>query len=220
MLLTTFLDELLTTGAVTLAGQPAPFAAADEQAAQARLRELHARDALHLPHAAPAFEGPAASWAAAYVYRAAQLILVRELDEAAIRQWLPAWPGTLTPAAVYAADLTLRYLPDLLALARGLAPGDALVAHLHATGQGWPLSFAGAPAALGPSPAPEPAAEAMVLSHPALCQAYLDRLIAARQLGPALRPALRPLVQAALGDYAPTLWPEFAAALAEEGCPR
>ena len=207
MLLTNFLHDLLTTGVLTLAGQPAPFTLADQQAAEIQLREFYAQDALSWPHTVPPFEAVAAGWAAAFVYRTAQLALVRELDEEVIREQLRDWPGTLTPAVVYAADLTFRYLPDLLALARGLAPGDALVAHLRATARRWPLSFVGADATEA-----DPAAEAVVLDHPALRQGYVDRLIARQQRERARQPHLRPLVQAALGAHAATLWPAFAEA--------
>ena len=208
--LTDFLHDLLTTGAVTLTHSPAPFAPADLRAASQHLRELHAQDARQLAGAAPPYEEAAATWAAAYLYHAAQLTLVRQLDATAMAGLLADYPGPPTPAAVYAADLTLRHLPDLLALARGLAPADALVTHLQATARRWPLSFAGHPAA----PEPDEAAEALVLASPPLRQLYVDRLIEARHLAAAQRPRLRPLVQAALGGHAPQLWPEFARELA------
>jgi hypothetical protein len=204
MLLTSFLTDLLSSGAVTLAGRPAPFAEADLAAAGQLLRAYHADDALELPHHAPDFDAPAALWAAGVLYHTIQLALVRELDEAAIHEYLPDYPREATPAAVYSADLCLRYLPDLLRLARGLAPADALVSRLLRLARHWPLSFD------GPAP-PDEAAEARVLGHPALRQEYVDRLIRRRDRARAEQPRLRPLVLAALGQHAATLWPEFAA---------
>jgi hypothetical protein len=204
MLLTAFLYDLLTTGAVTLAGQPGPFESADLRAAEAKLRAYHAEDALELPHAAPAFDAAAARWAAQLLYHTVQLALLRELDEAVIGQCLTDFAGEITPEATYSADLTLRYLPDLLRLAKGLAPGDALVARLLALARQWPFSFVGtAPDAME--------AEAAVLAHPALRQAYLDRIIRLKDRARAGQPHLVPLVQAALGGHAATLWPDFAA---------
>ncbi len=204
MRLTTFLQDLLTTGAVTLAGQLTEFETADARAAEALLHAYYLEDRLDLPHAAPAFEAAAAQWAAQFLYRTIQLALVRELDEAAIARQLADYAGEPTPAVVYSVDLSFRYLPDLLRLAKGLAPGDALVARLQATAQRWPLSFAG-----GEAPAAE--AEAAVLAHPALRQAYLDRLIRGQHRRRAEQPHLRPLIQTALGAHAATLWPDFAA---------
>jgi len=204
MLLTTFLHDLLTTGAVTLPSQSTQFEIVDEQAAQVLLHAYYLEDIVDLPHAAPAFEAGAAQWAAQFLYRTVQLILVRELDETAISEQLNDYPGLITSEVMYSIDLSFRYLPDLLRLAKGLAPSDALVARLQVTAQQWPLSFAS-----GETPLAE--AEATVLAHPALRQAYVDRIIRAQYRSRANQPHLKPLIQTALGGHAAVLWPDFAA---------
>ncbi|PJJ59942.1 hypothetical protein [Hymenobacter chitinivorans] len=204
MLLTSFLQDLLTTGSVTLVGRPSAFAPDDLLAATELLQAYYAADAREIPYSAPAFDAPAALWAAGLLYHTVQLTLVRELDEAVIAETLPDFAGLITPEVLYSADLLLRYLPDLLRLAKGLAPGDALVARLQALARQWPLSFGG-------PELPEPAAEARVLDHPALRQEYVDRLIRAQDRRRAGQPHLRALVQAALGAHAATLWPDFQA---------
>lgn len=205
MFLTQFLDELLTQGEVAVTRRPDTFEAVDLEAATVVLGDYYADDALDLPHQAPDFEPAAALWAAQYLYFTVQLTLVRELDEAVMAERLPDYPHEPTPAALYSADLLLRYLPDLLGLARGLAPGDALVARLQRLAAHWPLSFVGQPGA----DAPEPAAEARLLAHPALRQLYVDRIIRTQDRARAARPPLRPLVHAALGAHAARLWPDF-----------
>jgi hypothetical protein len=204
MLLTTFLQDLLTTGAVTLLSQSTQFETADEEAAQVLLQAYYWEDVLDLPHAAPAFEAGAAQWAAQFLYRSIQLVLVRELDEIAIAQQLGDYPGPLTSEAIYSVDLSFRYLPHLLVLAKGLAPGDALVARLQALARQWPFSFASAET-------PVAEAEAAVLAHPALQQAYVDRIIRGQYRSRANQPHLKPLIQIALGGHAAALWPDFAA---------
>jgi hypothetical protein len=166
------------------------------------LKDYYAEDCLNLPHTAPAFELAAALWAAQHLYYAAVLAVVRELDEAAIATHLPEFGGATTPAASYSADLSLRYLPDLLQLAKGLAPADALVARLRRTAGQWPLSF------VGHEPA-DATAEAILLAQPALRGAYIDRIIAAQDRTRAGQPHLAPLVQAALGAHSAQLWPDF-----------
>lgn len=210
MLLTGFLHHLLTTGHVTLASRPAPFEPTDLPAAEALLRDHYADDLRELPGAAPAFDAAAAGWAAAFLYHTVQLALVRELDETVVQAQLADFTGEITPAAIYSADLCLRYLPDLLRLAKGLAPGDALVARLRATAGQWPFSFVGTEGAEGNADGAADA-EARVLAHPALRQEYVDRIIRAQDRVRAARPHLAPLVHAALGQYAATLWPDFAA---------
>ena len=208
MLLTGFLHHLLMTGHVTLASRPAPFEPADLPAAEALLRDHYADDLRELPGAAPAFDAAAAGWAAAFLYHTVQLALVRELDETVVQAQLADFTGEITPAVIYSADLCLRYLPDLLRLARGLAPGDALVARLRATAVRWPFSFVGAEEG---AVADVAEAEAPMLAHPALRQEYIDRIIRMQDRARAAQPHLAPLVHAALGQYAATLWPDFAA---------
>ena len=132
MLLTGFLHDLLTTGCLTLTSQPDSFEAADLHAAEDLLRSYHAEDAKEMPHTAPVFNAPAALWSAAYLYDTVKLALVRELDETVVHEQLQDFSGDMTPEAIYSADLTFRHLPDLLRLAKGLAPGDALVGRLQA----------------------------------------------------------------------------------------
>lgn len=204
MLLTDFLHDLLTTGCLTLNGQPGLFEEADLHAAEELLRRYHAEDAEEMPHSAPLFDAPAALWAAAYLYHTVTLALVRELDETVVHAELRDFSGAGTPEAIYSADLTFRHLPDLLRLAKGLAPGDALVARLQATARQWPFSFVG-------TALHEAEPFGIILGHPALRQEYVDRIIRAQDRARASQPHLAPLVHEALGSHAPTLWPDFAA---------
>ncbi|MBX0290707.1 hypothetical protein K3G63_09675 [Hymenobacter sp. HSC-4F20] len=201
MTLADFIEELLTRGDVTVTSEPMPPTEEAQPVVLALLQRYHTQDAQQQPYTAPAFDPDAALWAARYLYRAAQLAVVRELDETAVQVWLQDYAGALTPEAVYSADLTLRYLPDLLHLAKGLAPGDALVSHLQTTARQWPLSFVG-----GDIVGEVPVA---VLAHPSLRAAYVDRIIGARDLRRARQPEVAELVRAALGRYAAELWPEF-----------
>ena len=201
MTLPDFIDELRHHGTITVAGEPGPLAEEESEAALARLRACYAEDELYQPAPVPAFAPDAALWAARYLYRATQLLLLRELDETAVQEWLPEFAGPATPAAHYSADLLLRHLPDLLTLARALAPADALVQRLLRTLADWPLSAVGAPLAAA-DPAP-------VLAHPGLRRQYADRVIGARDLVRARQPGAAEVVAEALGQFAAELWPEF-----------
>lgn len=204
MLLTGFLQDLLTTGDLTLTSQPNSFEAADLHTAEGLLRSYHAEDAKEMPLTAPVFNAPAALWSAAYLYYTVKLALVRELDETVVHEQLQDFSGNITPESIYSADLTFRHLPDLLRLAKGLAPGDALVARLQATAWKWPFSFVG-------TDFKEAEPVAIILAHPALRQTYIDRIIRVQDRARASQKHLAPLVHEALGGHATTLWPDFAA---------
>ena len=204
MLLTGFLHDLLTTGCLTLTSQPDSFEAADLHAAEDLLRSYHAEDAKEMPHTAPVFNAPAALWSAAYLYDTVKLALVRELDETLVHERLQDFSGDMTPEAIYSADLTFRHLPDLLRLAKGLAPGDALVGRLQATAWKWPFSSVG-------TEFKDAEPIVTILAHPALRQAYIDRIIRVQDRARASQTHLAPLIHEALGGHAATLWPDFTA---------
>ncbi|TGD79543.1 hypothetical protein [Hymenobacter wooponensis] len=207
MTLVEFLQDLFSTGQLNVAGRLTPFADDDLQQAAAILLRIYTEDRLHLPNAAPAFSAEAALWSAQLLYHSVQLTLLRDLDETVVHTYLTDFRGPVSPAIIYSADLTLRYLPDLLQLAKGLAPADILVVRLQQLGQQWPFSFVGVELE-------GPLALASLLAHPALRAGYTDRVIRTGDLSRARQPEVTILVQEALGHYAAELWPEFSQATA------
>jgi hypothetical protein len=202
MKLADFLRDLLEKGKVTVAGQIGSFENDDLHAAEASLRHYYVEDALDMPGAAPAFLPEAALWGARYFYHAVQLAVLRDLGEEVVRKYLQDYPGPRTAEAVYSVDLTFRYLPDLLRLARGLAPGDVLVATLQRTALDWPFSSVGGDMAGDVDPD-------VILEHPSLRTAYVDRIIREKDTSRLTEPELPEHVRAALGGHAAHWWPEF-----------
>ena len=90
-------------------------------------------------------------------------------------------PEPPSPSVCYSADLSLRYLPDLLSLAKGIASDDPLVHGLHAICRSWPLSSVGVPD-VGELDT------GAFLSHPTLRRLYVDRIIEPRRRFPPGRP--------------------------------
>jgi len=198
-----FLSDLWQNGKVEVAHDIAEFTPEDQGASLAILQQFYDEDCLNLPNVPPSFSAEAALWAAQYLYHSTQFILLRHLDEAAMRKQLLPWTGEQTAASIYSVDLSLRHLPALFSFAKGLAPGDPLLLELKKTASIWPFSgFALAEAS--------PEAENQVLSHPALAIAYVDRIIAKRLKIKAQQEHIRPWINAALGNYADTLWPDWA----------
>lgn len=198
-----FLRDLRQSGKVEVAHEINTFEVAELRSSQELLQQYHQEDRLDVPGTAPAFEPKAALWAAEYLYRAIQFILLRHLNEQAMRENLHAWTGTINPEVIYSADLCLRHLPTLFSFAKGLAPNDPLLLELKKTASDWPFSgFSLAEA--------NKEAENRVLSHPALALAYVDRIIAKKLKAKAQQEHLRPWVAAALGNYADQLWPNWA----------
>jgi hypothetical protein len=202
MKLTAFIGDLLEKGKVTVAGQIGAFTEEDLGASEALLRQYYQEDVLEMPGTAPEFSAEAALWGSRYLYYAVQLAALRDLGEDVVEQYLQDFAGPLTPAAIYSIDLTFRYLPDLLHLAKGMAPGDVLVAKLKKTALRWPFSSVGT----------EAVGEAdldVILGHCSLQAAYVDRIIREKDAARTGHPQITELVRQALGPYAGALWPGF-----------
>ena len=197
-----FLSDLWKNGQVEVMHELKAFSADELNEAQLILQKGYEEDKIHFPSTAPNFVAEPALWAAQYLYRAIQFILLRHLDEKALQKYLLPWPAPINAEAVYAADLSLRHLPTLFSFAKGLSPADPLLLELKKTASTWPFSGLGIAEA-------DPAAETLLLSHPALAIAYTDRIIAKRLKAKAQQTQIRPLIAAALGDHAHTLWPNW-----------
>lgn len=195
-----FLSDLKESGKVELASEINPFTAEEKIAAQHLLQRFHQEASLHFPGEAPAFDPAAALWAAEYLYRSIQFILLRHLDEQAFKEHLLPWDKSQSPAVVFSADLCLQYLPLLFSFAKGLSPEDPLLQELKLTASNWP--FSGFSIALA-----KPEAEELLLSHPGLVIAYVDRIIAKKSKAKAQEAHIQPLIAVALGNYADTFWP-------------
>ena len=133
---------------------------------------------------------PDIALAAAEVVRQASWALVNRDERMADlvkRLKMPVSP--LTPSQHLSADLTMRYLPQVLRRARGLDPSDPLVAQLANVLRTWPLSGVLSDVADGPFVPLE------FGGHPGLMLLYAERLIGND------RPFWRPTQQGPSWDY-------------------
>ncbi len=202
MRLTGFISDLIGGAGVTVAGAVLPFGEDDVQETIGVLEKFYANDVIEMPHEAPAFSPQAAAWSARYLYHVIQLMLLRHLGDEQLNELLIPFPGEMNAAAIYTVDLSFRHLPDVFRLAKGLAPEDPLVQRITDTALQWPFSAAGIPL---PG---EPALD-MILAHPSLRIAYVDRIIATRDGARCNAPRVTALVQEALGAYPEMLWPDL-----------
>ncbi len=202
MNLATFLDDLFADGKVTVAGKIVPFADDDLKQAENILRKFHANQKLEMPFTAPEFSSEAALWSAEYFYRCIQFAMLRDLPPEKILETLLPFIGEINASTIYSVDLTFRHLPDLLNLAKGLAPDDVLVLHIKEVALQWPFS------SVGMKLTGEIDIE-KILEHPSLKYDYLDRIIGAHDLTRANTGQLRELISEALGSHAEKIWPDF-----------
>ncbi|WP_143310291.1 hypothetical protein [Chitinophaga vietnamensis] len=202
MNLSAFITALIREGQVAVAHDITPFPPEALQEATAVLHSYYLHDISDMPADPPAFDPEAALWAAIYVFRTTQLIMLKTPAAEQVSTLLLPYPGAITAAAIYSADLCLRYLPDLLSMSKGLAPDDPLLTQLRQTAAAWPYSSTGMQIT--------PAAHLDIITgNSSLLQAYADRVIATRDISRCNMPAVTAAIVAALGNYQEILWPDF-----------
>jgi len=207
--LTAFLNGLFE-GSAIVAGDLDVFTEEDLAGAVSVLQKYYERSLHDLPDGPPAFDKEAARWASKYIYRAFQLVLLRQLDASNIEQELKDYTLPLSAEAVYSADITFRNLPLLFSFAKSLAPDDPLVMKIKETALLWPFSSVSMD--LGDAVI----TSSIIQSHPFLKTVYADRIIESRDLKRAMHDAEKELVLTALGDYKKELWPDFETSLMTE----
>ncbi len=195
-----FLESLREGGRVTV---PVPGAQSDlapihrEQQLQVRplLESMDADWRLELAGQAPQLSLPAARWGAETLYRGCQFLVCREIPLEQMRETLerPA-PGAVDAEVCYSVDLCLRFLPDLIGLARAVSKQDPLLKLLVELGTRWPLS------SVGVTGIPSVDVKAF-MDDGALRQLYVDRILE-QEDAPRLRnPEVRRAVRESLGAH-------------------
>lgn len=202
MTLADFLQSLFAGGKVVANGKPETFSPDELRAAEQLLRQFYSEDMLEMPALAPDFHAKAALGAAQYLYNAVQLIINRDLNAEAAENHLACLPEPASPEIIYSADLTLRYLPELFTLAKGLSPLDVVATKLKETAACWPFSSVGVD--IGAEYTLE-----HIVGHPSLKFAYTDRILAKKDKNRAQHPLIKDLISEMLGAYSAELWPEW-----------
>jgi MoxR-vWA-beta-propeller ternary system domain bpX4 len=172
-----------------------PLSASDLSEGDRVLSEFEAIQRLDLPGEPPVFDAIAGRWAAISFFRACQFVVYRDLPtEELARELSNPCPRRRSPAVDYSVDLVIRFLPDLLTLARSAAEKDPLVDHLRAWAKQWPLSSVGV-AGL------ESLDCSSFIDHPALLALYTDRILARGDANRLSEQRVRQAIEQAVGMY-------------------
>jgi hypothetical protein len=175
----------------------------DEHAAVTEfLRLEYEREAISYPGTPPGYDPDAAIWAARTLYISSQLLLYRENK---IKDLPDLLPDHLEPSAsaILSADLTLRFLPDLVSHLEMIDPDDELLELLRTILQKWHYS------AVNYLKDFQTFDFSIVQSNACLYQLYCDRIIQHKKLTTAVHPVFKEKISAHLGIYGDHFWKEF-----------
>ena len=211
-----FLRDLTEHGRVRISCAPAPaparVAADPAGEVEETIRALDAAARLDMPLEPPPLQLTAATWAATLLYDACRLFVNRELPREAVDEaFSKPCPEVPLSAVCYSVDLTLRYLPGMISLTRGLAEDDPLVAKLIETAKAWPLSSVGVAGIdvgeIDISP---------FIHDPSLRQLYVDRIIETGDAPCLNDPLVRETAAATIGAFPSLAPPNIVKALQPE----
>lgn len=201
-----FIEELLENGVAVVGPYAAETTLHLEEPTRAALADWEVASRAGLGGEAPAYDAIAGEWALCQFYRFAQLLICRDIPPEAISATVAAeYPGEMTAAVIYSADLLLQFVPGIYRRANETAPADSLIATLKTWAMRWPLSSVGIP--LDRLPVLGPIAET-----PALWRLYADRVAAAQAADRWADPAVALQLRADLGAFS-DLAPSVARAL-------
>lgn len=202
MELSNFIVNLLREGKVSVKGPLISFSEEDISEAKKILYEYYKEDIIEMPYTPPAFSENAALWAAAYLFKAIQLTVLRDAGEEMINENLKPFDDEPDASAIYSADLVLRYLPQLFELAKGLAPADKLVQALKKTAGQWPYSSVGIELN-------EVVEDKLIFEHPSLKYTYIDRIIQMKDKQRSKNETVTKYIHEVAGEHIALLWPRF-----------
>lgn len=204
-----FIQDIIQQGKVIVDGKITPFSEEDIQLATQRLQAYYDHQQQELTATVPAFHATAAVWAACFLYRAVQLVMLRDLGEEAVNSLLTPFDGEISPETILSVDLSFRYLPNLMGLAKGLAPEDVLVKRMEQAAILWPFS------SVGMKVEGDMHIE-VIMNNTCLRRTYIDRIIEARDSKRCNNLQVKEYIQEALGDYGHILWPGWQPVLKEK----
>src|SRR5262245_54463180 len=136
MSLRLFLRDLQENGRVKVA-PPASATDNDGDAIAEVLLDFDRHARLEMAFDAPPYLEAPALWAASKLYRACQLFVYREPDNTTHQALADSWRERVSPSVAYSVDLSFRFLPDLVTLARAASGVDVLLNELLRLGREW-----------------------------------------------------------------------------------
>lgn len=144
-----------------------------------------------------------AVWAAKVVYHSAQLYLIRKDTAKDLEKLIPQFKGKRDISSILSADLSLRFLPQIISALQNADPEDPLVKMLeniltqfHYSGIGWDLDL-------------EKINWEEELKDKTYRKLYLERIVEKKSYRLAEIPYINQLLMAEFGMYKDIFWKEL-----------
>ena len=149
------------------------------------------------------YDSETAVWAAKILYRSAQLYLIRKDTDKNLEKLIQPFKGKMNVPAILSADLSLRFLPQIISALQNADPEDVLIKMLenilnqfHYSGIGFDLDL-------------EKINWEEELKHKTYTKLYLERIVEKKAYKLAEIPYINQLLTAEFGMYKDVFWREL-----------
>ncbi|MFN4365696.1 hypothetical protein [Chryseobacterium hispalense] len=149
------------------------------------------------------FDGEAAVWAAKVLYYSAQLYLIRKDTSKDLHKLIPEYTGKRDVSSILSADLSLRFLPQIVSALQNADPEDPLIKMLENILQQFHYSAIGLDVEL------ENIYWEEELKDKTYRKLYLERIVEKKSYKLAEIPYINQLLIAEFGIYKDIYWKEL-----------
>ncbi len=188
---------------VILTGKMEMISASEENESVTFLRKEYEIETLNYPFEAPKFDAKAALWAAKLIYVSANLLLYREQKLSELSQTIVNYEHEIDPSAILSADLTLRFLPQLILNLELIDREDELIEILQNILANWPYS------GMQLDTLDLNTNLEIIKSNKCLNQLFCNRIIQYKNINLAKNPLFSATINGNLGIYKKEFWPEL-----------
>lgn len=197
------IERLLGANELVLFGRINNISEKQSESVLGLLRGYYDKEAKAYPFVAPIFNKEAALWSSKVLFHAAQLLMYREHEADSIHQLIPSFSKPKSAATILTADVSLRFIPNILKQLEVIDIEDSMIPILEALLKEWHYSGLLSDVEIIAPTFNE------AFDDKCLMQMYTDRVIDRKKLIIAKNEYVFPWVSASLGDYAEIYWKEF-----------
>lgn len=197
------LNGLYTDNLLNLKARFLKIEDVDTEIALEFLRYIYNKEVVEYPYSPPPFDEKAALWASKILFYFAQLTIHRDQEISQLGDLLAAYTGEKTESAILSADLSLRFLPQIIQILESIHIEDEAIHLILKILHNWHYS------GLFHHLDARKIHFTEIYHLPCLQTLYVDRVIEQKRLQIAHLKPIKPLVTSALGYYSSTFWKEF-----------
>lgn len=137
-----FVKDLFETGKIKVAKEMTDFSENDKEIALEILSRYFETYSKQFPNSHTLnFNVDTAFWAIDYLYKLCQVLLLRELSDEQVLNYLPKYTHKQSRNEVFSVDLIFQFIPELFRISKELSPADVVTHEMKELANTWSFSL-------------------------------------------------------------------------------